>query len=237
MLRLDPDKVAFLREHGLRSVSFGAESGSNKVLKNLKKGVTVEQLKQATEFLQKEGINPDYSLMGGIPGETSQDFKATLDLMSWALKTNPDISLRMFRFVPFPKMPILEDMPQDHLRWVPHKTADWEQTTYQDTIFPWVPKSVSRVLQVLVPGAFFPTRPKVTSLLSFVKFLLHKNYVFRVKHKLYRFSPESYLVMQLVNFGKQRVWKKFEKFLSDNQSPPVKLLHDSRVKKIEKIGY
>ncbi|MFH2058568.1 MAG: radical SAM protein [Pseudomonadota bacterium] len=237
MLRLDSDKVAFLKDHGLRSVSFGAESGSNKVLKKLRKGVTVEQLKQATEFLLKEGVNTDYSLMGGLPGETDEDFQATLDLMTWALKKNPDISLRMFRFVPFPKMSILDDIHLDHARQIPQKIAEWEKTTYQETVFPWVPKSVNCVLKILVLGAFFPTHPKVSNLFSFIKFLLHKNYILRVRYQLYRFSPESYLVMKFVNWGKHRVWKQFQKFCSENQHRSTRFQDDSKIKKIEKIGY
>jgi len=62
---------------GCREISFGFESGSQKILNVLNKKTTVEQNKRAINLCKKVGIMVDGSFMIGNPTETVEDIRLT----------------------------------------------------------------------------------------------------------------------------------------------------------------
>jgi len=65
---------------GCRMVWMGAESGSQRILDAMEKGVRVEQIADATRLLHRAGIGVGLFLQFGYPGETWDDITATLQL-------------------------------------------------------------------------------------------------------------------------------------------------------------
>ncbi len=76
-----PDLIRSLYDAGLRWVLIGFESGSDRILKLLKKGVTVEQNLQAAEICKSLGIRILANYMFGIPTETREEMDATLAMV------------------------------------------------------------------------------------------------------------------------------------------------------------
>jgi radical SAM superfamily enzyme YgiQ (UPF0313 family) len=76
-----------LRKAGCESVWVGAESGSQKILDAMEKGTTVDQIREATQRLHREGIRVGFFLQFGYPGETADDIDRTLRLVR---ETRPD---------------------------------------------------------------------------------------------------------------------------------------------------
>ncbi|MCS7114305.1 MAG: radical SAM protein [Nitrososphaerota archaeon] len=72
---------------GCQLVSFGVESGSNKVLGKIGKGTTVEQNKKAVMLAKKVGLLVAVSVIIGYPGETVETVNETLKFL-W--ETKPD---------------------------------------------------------------------------------------------------------------------------------------------------
>jgi radical SAM superfamily enzyme YgiQ (UPF0313 family) len=62
-------------------VWMGAESGSQRVLDAMEKGIRVEQIRQAADELQRHGIDVGLFLQFGYPGEQWEDVEATLRLV------------------------------------------------------------------------------------------------------------------------------------------------------------
>jgi anaerobic magnesium-protoporphyrin IX monomethyl ester cyclase len=62
-------------------VWMGAESGSQRVLDAMEKGVRVEQIRQAARLLQNAGILVGMFLQFGYPGEGWEDVEKTLTLV------------------------------------------------------------------------------------------------------------------------------------------------------------
>jgi radical SAM superfamily enzyme YgiQ (UPF0313 family) len=62
-------------------VWMGAESGSQRILDAMEKGVSVEQLRAAARRLQSAGIAVGLFLQFGYPGEEWDDVEATLQLV------------------------------------------------------------------------------------------------------------------------------------------------------------
>lgn len=61
-------------------VFFGIESGSDRVLRHMKKGITVDQVREAVIMAREYGIKTAGSFIVAYPGEEEEDFQATLDL-------------------------------------------------------------------------------------------------------------------------------------------------------------
>jgi anaerobic magnesium-protoporphyrin IX monomethyl ester cyclase len=77
-LLLKDAQVAPLAAAGCEIVWMGAESGSQKILDAMDKGITTEQIKEATQQLRKHGIKVAYFLQFGYLGETKEDIDKTL---------------------------------------------------------------------------------------------------------------------------------------------------------------
>jgi len=79
--------VAALRRAGCREVWMGAESGSQKILNAMDKGLRVESIYQAREHLRRHGIRACFFLQFGYPGEGWPEIQATIRMVR---DTQPD---------------------------------------------------------------------------------------------------------------------------------------------------
>lgn len=82
-----PGEVEALRAAGAQTVWVGAESGSQKILDAMDKGIRVAQVHQAARSLQSAGIQVGFFLQFGYPGETLADIETTIQMVR---DCNPD---------------------------------------------------------------------------------------------------------------------------------------------------
>jgi anaerobic magnesium-protoporphyrin IX monomethyl ester cyclase len=80
-LLLVEDTIQALKQAGCETVWIGAESGSQKILDAMEKGITVDQIYQVTRRLHAAGIRVAFFLQFGYPGETRQDIELTLKMV------------------------------------------------------------------------------------------------------------------------------------------------------------
>ena len=80
-LLIQEDYVLALKEAGCENVWMGAESGSQKILDAMDKGIRVEQIKQATALLKQHGIRVSFFIQFGYPGETKEDILLTIRMI------------------------------------------------------------------------------------------------------------------------------------------------------------
>ena len=71
----------------------GAESGSQKILDAMDKGITVEQIYEATPLLKKHGIKPSFFIQFGYLGETREDIDKTIRMIKELLPYQIGISV------------------------------------------------------------------------------------------------------------------------------------------------
>lgn len=76
-----------LAASGLEEVWMGAESGSQKVLDAMDKGITIDQIDKSTVLLQSKGVRVAYFLQFGYLGETKEDIEKTVAMLR---KNRPD---------------------------------------------------------------------------------------------------------------------------------------------------
>jgi hopanoid biosynthesis associated radical SAM protein HpnJ len=75
----DYDTLKAMKEAGARLLIVGYESGDPQILKNIKKGATVEMAKRFTENCHKLGLIIHGDFIVGLPGETRQTIRNTID--------------------------------------------------------------------------------------------------------------------------------------------------------------
>ena len=87
------DTVAALARAGCAEVWMGAESGSQKVLDAMDKGIRVEQIGEARANLRHHGIKACFFLQFGYPGEEWSDIEATIRMVREASPDDIGISV------------------------------------------------------------------------------------------------------------------------------------------------
>jgi anaerobic magnesium-protoporphyrin IX monomethyl ester cyclase len=86
--RLNLQVVETLAEMGCFRVWIGSESGSQRILDAMERGVTVEEVQSAVALCRSAGIQTGMFLMWGYEGEELSDIEATVEHVK---KTDPDI--------------------------------------------------------------------------------------------------------------------------------------------------
>jgi anaerobic magnesium-protoporphyrin IX monomethyl ester cyclase len=92
-LLLQDDFVGDLAQAGCDNVWIGAESGSQKILDAMDKGISIEQIQRSTRLLKKHGIKPSFFIQFGYPGETRQDIEKTIRMINELLPYDIGISV------------------------------------------------------------------------------------------------------------------------------------------------
>ncbi len=88
--RLNPAIADVLAELGCFRVWIGSESGSQRILDAMERGVTVEQVREAVDLCRARGIETGMFLMWGYEGEELPDIDATV---AHVKSCNPDVFL------------------------------------------------------------------------------------------------------------------------------------------------
>ncbi len=104
---LSVDFLKRLKRLGFQRLAIGFESGSQKTLDYLDKGITVEEILQTGEYCSKAGIWVSSSFMVGVPTESEEDMRKTLYVigkLSKICKTFGINGPQMFRPYPGSKL-------------------------------------------------------------------------------------------------------------------------------------
>jgi hopanoid biosynthesis associated radical SAM protein HpnJ len=75
----DYDTLKGMKEAGCRLLIVGYESGDPQILKNIKKGATIQMAERFTENCRKLGLVIHGDFIVGLPGETHESIRKTID--------------------------------------------------------------------------------------------------------------------------------------------------------------
>lgn len=87
---LKDDVLETLAAMGCYRIWIGSESGSQRILDAMQRGVGIDQVRWAARAAKRHGIQVGMFLMWGYPGEEIEDMQATIDLVR---ECDPDIYL------------------------------------------------------------------------------------------------------------------------------------------------
>lgn len=99
---ITPEMLRLMKQAGCYYIYWGMESGDDEMLRTMKKGISVKQIKQAVTWAQAEGIVCVGSFIIGLPGESLDSVKRSVDLAH-------ELDLFSVTFpiaVPFPGTPL-----------------------------------------------------------------------------------------------------------------------------------
>ena len=84
---VDEEALAAMKRAGCEIVFFGVESGSQQMLDNMNRMMTIEQIASGTSAAKKVGLKIHTFMMVGFPGENYESLKLTIDFLK---QLNPD---------------------------------------------------------------------------------------------------------------------------------------------------
>ncbi len=150
--QVDKPLLQAFKEAGCWAMLMGAESGVQKNLNTLGKGITLSQVRQAVRSAREVGIKVFTPFLFGIPGET---FSEGLETIKFACALNPDVA-NFHSLTPFPGTELY-----DNLKKYGTVADDLADYTYQGAAF--TPYTMTREeIMALRQMAFrrFYSRPK-----------------------------------------------------------------------------
>jgi len=111
-----------MKEAGCSVLSFGVETANRDILKTIRKGITLEQAIAAVRLCKDLEITPHVSFILGLPGETPETLKETVDFGEKLKDMGASHGFHLL--APFPGTEIREQSTRLDIRIL---TSDWRE--------------------------------------------------------------------------------------------------------------
>ncbi|MBI4362306.1 MAG: B12-binding domain-containing radical SAM protein [Euryarchaeota archaeon] len=201
--RMSDDYLRTLAKGGCVRLTFGAESGSQRILDMVKitasgkRMQTVDDIVASNRRLSKFDVIAFYSFLAGFPTETDEDLQASIRLIFQLIRDNPNARTSpIYNFTPYPGT----DMYHLAIKhgWIPPTRLDgWADYHLSTSNLPYLSPERRRMLENLyIASIFLDNKFKEYSGSAAVKALaaLYRPLArFRVKHRFFGLMVERYL--------------------------------------------
>jgi radical SAM superfamily enzyme YgiQ (UPF0313 family) len=101
-VRLPQEVWVRCKQSGLRRLLVGVESGSNEVLKRIRKDIKIEQVFATAEKMLEHDIAGNFPFIVGFPEESDESIQATLECAKKLRSMSPGFATPIFYFKPYP---------------------------------------------------------------------------------------------------------------------------------------
>jgi anaerobic magnesium-protoporphyrin IX monomethyl ester cyclase len=95
---VDEEMLRMLKKAGCKAIHYGVEAGNDRILKVIKKGFTIQKVRETFKLTRRIGIETLAYFMIGLPSEVPSDIQDTFDL---AKELHPDYA-HFTIFSPYP---------------------------------------------------------------------------------------------------------------------------------------
>lgn len=146
LLRLKPETWEMLKEYGVIAVATAPESGSQRILDYMGKGITLEQIYRVDTLLSKYKFFKTFNFLVYTPSETIEDLKSTLLLLCNLAETSKYCPLpigTLHKYIPLPGTELFDDAIIKGFK-PPEKLEDWGYFDFEDVretrniVRPWL---------------------------------------------------------------------------------------------------
>jgi hypothetical protein len=200
-----------IRRGGCAMIFFGAESGSDWVLKEMNKGITTDQTIEVAKRMKEVGIVPEYSFVVGNPGDPERDTRETIAFIRHIKQLNPatEIIVQHYTPVPQPKamygnVDVQVTFPSTIEEWATKRWYDF--TVRVNPSMPWMKDSTRKLIDNFetVVACRWPTVQDVQAP-GWSRRLLKLLSSWRYALQLYSFPLELHLAHQFIQLRKPKV--------------------------------
>jgi anaerobic magnesium-protoporphyrin IX monomethyl ester cyclase len=212
------ESIALMRESGCKMIFFGAETGNDKILKQMDKGGTQtgEQIARFAERMRKFDIIPEYSFVLGTPGATEKEvmdqIDFDIDFIRQIKAINPATEIIIYTYSPVPSegselyKQVLSNgfsFPQKLEDWI---SPQWEKFDLRkNPLTPWLtPEMIDKIRNFeTVLNGYYPTvsdirmnslKRKLVKMVSGIRYktnIYYYPYEIKLLHKIWKYrQPE-----------------------------------------------
>ena len=185
---VDKNLLEKLKSAGLSTLYYGVESGSQRVLNLMKKGITLTQAETAVKAAKDIGLEVLTSFILGFPGETREEIEETIN---FSIKLDADYS-QFSILTPFPGTPIYNELKEKKLI----DTENWDKYTVLKSVIKYDELGLSKKM----------VERKLTK--AYLKFYARPKYLLKHRHMLKVILEIVYrsFVLPKINGGDSKGW-------------------------------
>lgn len=146
---INEDTLDAIKKYTNGWIFFGIESGSDRILRKMKKGIKVDDVRAAVEAARRHGLKIAGSFIVGYPGENGDDFEDTIDLVDDLILNDYFVSIAE----PIPGTSLANDVNKIPLNENPMFLKSKEYKKYDLSI------AEARCLNLMVESYLFRNNP------------------------------------------------------------------------------
>jgi radical SAM superfamily enzyme YgiQ (UPF0313 family) len=153
-----------IRRAGCKMIFFGAESGNNETLKEMKKDLRAEDTLALASRIRRFDIIPEFSIIFGNPKDPEGDTQECIQFIRQLKRLNPDSEIVVEHYTPVPQRTKMYGNVEDQVRF-PDTPDEWatdrwqRYATQKDPKTPWLRPSTKQLIDnfELVVSSRWPT--------------------------------------------------------------------------------
>ncbi len=143
-----PDEIwARCKQSGLRRLLVGVESGSNEMLRRIRKDIRIEQVFHTAQKMLQHDIAGHFPFIVGFPDESDASIQATLDCAKKLRSLSADFLTPIYYFKPYPGSELVIEAVARGFQ-LPQTLQEWSQFDYVAGMpGPWVSPEKFRLIE------------------------------------------------------------------------------------------
>ena len=200
-----------IRHAGCTMIFFGAESGSDWVLKEMNKQLKTEQTLELARRIRRFGIVPEFSFVVGNPRDPERDTHECLRFIRRIKRLNPDAEIIVQHYIPVPQRARMYGGVEDAIEF-PATIEEWAMerwlnfTIRKDPSTPWLAPATKQLIDnfELVVASRWPTAQDIR-LPGWGRRLLKTLSAWRYSLGVYAWPFELEWAQRLINLRKPKV--------------------------------
>lgn len=176
--QLDAETLQMMKDTGAYAFTVGIESGSQRILDSMKKGLTLKHIEEKINLINSIGLEPNGFFIIGYPGETVDDIKATIQ---FAKKLNLKRA-HFSNFLPLPGTEATKKLVESREIVRP----DWGTLFYSKV--PYAPKGITK------------KQLKRLQRRAFLEFHLRPHILFRMLLEIKSINQLKMIIMRAIDY-------------------------------------
>ena len=208
--RYSNETLDAIRRAGCTMIFFGAESGSDWVLKEMQKDITTEQTLAVARRIREHGIIPEFSFVIGNPRDPERDTRETLQFIRKIKKINRQSEIIIYHYTPVPQRTAMYgnidgqiSFPTTPDEWATKRWMDF--TLRIDPNTPWLKRKTKNLIDNFetVINSRWPTVQDIRAP-RWSRALLKILSAWRYASRIYAYPKELRLAQQFITLRKPK---------------------------------